>query len=482
MKKEKVSNTQMRVLSININKNHKMFNKIDKWCLDSKNLYNMGMYLIKNYYVGTRKLHSKEEMHDNCKKVIDEVNTWLDNYNNVIVPENIKKKEENPKLNVGTKILKPKDGWGYGKYINKEIISKILLTSEEYKILGSQPSNNVFAQLEEVWKSYFESMKSYSKDKSKFKGIPKMPNYIKGKKGERNIYTLAKEQVKIRDGKLIFLARKDKDMANYSFNVPLKNYERNHSKDCDLREINFIPKNGIYKMDIVYKIEDKPELKEKKNRILGIDIGIDNLATCVNTIGESSFVINGKTLKSDNKYYNKRVAKIKSDLKIINNKHTSKKYLNLTNHRNNRMNTYMHQSSSYILKWCIDNNIDTVVIGNNKGWKQNSDMSKNTNQTFIGIPHQKLIDQLKYKCESKGIEVILVEESYTSGTSFMDNELPIKENYDKSRRIHRGLFKSNAGKLINADVNGAYQIIRKVFPDFIYDENCSLHPKIIIPN
>ena len=141
----------------------------------------------------------------------------------------------------------------------------------------------------------------------------------------------------------------------------------------------------------------------------------------------------------------------------------------------------MHCASKYIVDYCIKYDIGTIVIGKNDKWKQNSEMNKVTNQNFVYIPYETFINKLEYKCESIGINLIKTEESYTSGTSFLDNELPIKENYDKSRRIKRGLFKSNNGEYINADVNGAFQIMRKVFSNVTTNEivGAYSHPVII---
>ena len=137
----------------------------------------------------------------------------------------------------------------------------------------------------------------------------------------------------------------------------------------------------------------------------------------------------------------------------------------LTNKRNNIINDLIHKASRKVVEYTLSCDVNTIVIGNNKDWKRNSNMSKQVNQSFVGIPHKKLIEQIIYKAEDYGINVILTEESYTSGTSFLDDELPTKSNYNKDRRIKRGLFKSNSGKLINADVNASYQILKKVFPN-----------------
>lgn len=139
----------------------------------------------------------------------------------------------------------------------------------------------------------------------------------------------------------------------------------------------------------------------------------------------------------------------------------------------------MHNASSYVIKWCVENQIDTLVVGHNDEWKQKVKLKRVNNQNFTYIPYDMLIKQLAYKCEHVGIRLIETEESYTSGTSFLDGELPRKENYDKSRRVKRGLFQSGQG-LMNSDVNGSLQIIRKVFPDaFSYGIEACLTPTVI---
>jgi putative transposase len=137
--------------------------------------------------------------------------------------------------------------------------------------------------------------------------------------------------------------------------------------------------------------------------------------------------------------------------------------------RNNKIKYTIHCYSKFIVDYCLALDIDTIVVGNNPEWKQELSLGKRNNQNFTQIPFEMFIGQVQYKGKENGIDVIITEESYTSGTSFIDDELPKKENYDKSRRISRGLFKSNDGRIINADVNGSYQIVRKVFPN-AFDE------------
>ena len=141
----------------------------------------------------------------------------------------------------------------------------------------------------------------------------------------------------------------------------------------------------------------------------------------------------------------------------------------LTAKRNRRIEDYMHKASRFVVEECAVRGVNSIIIGKNAGWKQESKLSRKVNQNFVQMPFAKLIEMIRYKAEDKGITVILTEESYTSGTSFLDNELPVKANYNKKRRVHRGLFKAGDGRTINADVNGACQILKKVIPNSFDD-------------
>jgi putative transposase len=229
-------------------------------------------------------------------------------------------------------------------------------------------------------------------------------------------------------------------------------------------------------MEIVSQIK-VPDATSEDKRIVGIDLGVNNLATTSNNIGEQPFIINGRGLKSINQFYNKRRSELQS--KLPKGQFWSKRLEQITFKRFNRVKNYMHHASHYMVKWCVQHQIDTLVVGHNDEWKQDLKMNKVNSQNFVGIPYELLIQQLKYKCEDVGINFIETEESYTSGTSFLDGELPCKENYNKKRRVKRGLFQA-ADTLINSDVNGSLQIIRKVFPDaFSYGIEVCLTPTII---
>lgn len=468
---EKGNLTQMRVVKNDINKNNDIFSKIDNYCWLSKNLYNRCNYLIRQLYITTRKLHNKEDITKEQKTFVDNIHKWVNDYN--IKVENGQTK--------GKKKMKLSQQW-YGEYFEKETLNKYILNEIDYKSLQSQSAQSILKRVDSTWTSYFNSLTDYYKNPNKYKGKPRMPNYKDSKNG-RYMFILTNIQVKIINNTLFFTP---KDLKKYTFQVPLADYERRHSKDCDLKEVRFVPNNDIYTMEIVYKIKDKPKIKEKKGKMIGIDIGVDRLATVCNSIGVKPFAINGKLLKSINKFWNKQIADYKSKLKKVNNKYSSKKYLKMCRNRNNKMSTYMHQSASYIIKWCVQHDIDTIVIGKNDGWKQKCNVGKET-QTFVQIPFANFIEKIKYRAEALGIEVILQEESYTSKSSFIDEDyIPTfkkddnKANFSGSRKL-RGLYITKDGIKIHADLNGAYNILRKYDSSFTYN-NDYLHPYIITPN
>jgi putative transposase len=324
-----------------------------------------------------------------------------------------------------------------------------------YYELGSQASQNILRVLDNTWKSFFKNIKGWKLHPEKYLGRPKLPKY-KPKDG-RQVFILKNIQAAITDG---MLRISFKPFGGYS--VPTRVTEK-------LMQIRFVPKGGCYIMEVVYEVE-VPEQPTESKRVCSIDLGIDNFATMTNNIGLQPIVVKGGVIKSINQYYNKQKASIQSELMLKNGKRWSKQLDALTLKRNNRIKTWMHTASKRIIQYCLNNQIDTLVVGYNAGWKQEANIGKINNQKFVGIPYDMFVGQLEYKCEDVGMRLVKIEEAYTSGTSFLDGELPIKENYNKCRRIHRGLFKSNNGVLINADVNGAYQIMRKALPNLLSSE------------
>jgi putative transposase len=193
-------------------------------------------------------------------------------------------------------------------------------------------------------------------------------------------------------------------------------------------------------------------------------LGLRNTVTIANNIGEKPIAVKGGALKSINQYYNKERARLQSAYDQQGIK-TGSRLLKLTEKRNRKIKDFFHKLSRGIVKWCVGHDVGTIVVGyNGGGWKQRLNLGRRNNQNFVQIPFQKLLQQVCYKAEEAGITVLVREENHTSKCSFLDLEpLGHHEEYT-GRRISRGLFRSNKGVVINADVNAAYNIIRKAFP------------------
>jgi len=327
----------------------------------------------------------------------------------------------------------------------------------------AQSAQQCLRLLEANWKSFFVTVKEWSRNKMKYAGKPGLPKYLK-KDGAYPLI-IASPACKIRSDGLIHFPKTFKGLT-----VKTKIIGK-------LQQVRILPRNQHFIIEVVYRVE-VPEKRTDNQRVLGIDLGLDNFATITNNVGVKPTVINGKGLKSYNKYYNKKLAHYKKVVKQVNSLHWSNRLGKLTTKRNNVVDNFIHRASCLTIKLAKEMNCNTIVVGNNKGWKHESSMSKKVNQSFISIPHQRYIDQLVYKAEDAGLTVVTTEESYTSKCSFLDDEDMKKQETYKGKRVKRGLFKSYNGTLINADVNGAYNIIRKVFPNAFADgiEGVGLHP------
>jgi putative transposase len=230
--------------------------------------------------------------------------------------------------------------------------------------------------------------------------------------------------------------------------------------------VRIVPIGTKYKVEIVYEKEEK-NLKLNKYNVLAIDLGLNNIVTGVNNIGLRPIIVKGGVVKSINQYFNKQLAKYKSIAKKVNGLEETKRTRRLYQTRNNKIIAIFHRISKNLISYCIENDIGTIVIGHNNGWKQGIDIGKRNNQNFVQVPFSKLIQQLEYKSKIVGIEMVIVDESYTSKCSFLNNEEVKKHSKYKGKRISRGLFRSSNGTIINADVNAGYNIMKKVFPNAI---------------
>jgi len=247
------------------------------------------------------------------------------------------------------------------------------------------------------------------------------------------------------------------------------------------QQVRIVPKTGCYVIEVIYEVkENKPK---QNQRVASIDLGLNNLATVVTNDGDNPILISGKKIKSINQYYNKMTSKQKSLLP--NNTFASKSLDRLWLKRNNKISYEIHKITKFLANYFDERDVSKVIIGNNSGWKNGINLGKRNNQNFVNIPYSKFINQLTYKCQLLGITVITREESYTSKASFLDyDEIPNYEDETKpkfsGKRIKRGLYRS-AKRIINADVNGAYNIMVKENPNYIigHREQLGFNPTLI---
>ncbi|KKN10240.1 hypothetical protein LCGC14_1038540 [marine sediment metagenome] len=352
------------------------------------------------------------------------------------------------------------DFFNLNNFLDNYDLDFILKDKEVYKNLPAQTSQQILKLIIKNWKSYFRANKDYKKNKNKYKRKPKIPNYKK-KNGE-SIIIFTNQQCKIRDGYLYFPKK-----------AKLKPIKTRITKK--LNQVRIIPKGACYVIETVYerKIVD---LKLNKDHIASIDLGLNRIIATVNNNGYEPFIIKGDDVKSINQYYNKQLAHYRSIENKKGNFQDTKRIKRLHSKRNNKIYDIFHKVSKKVINYCIKNNIGTIIIGYNKGWKQKINIGKRNNQNFVQIPFLKLIKQVEYKGELVGIDVITTTEEYTSQKC--SNCGIIK----KSNRVNRDLYVcSECGLKIDADLNGAYNIMKKVFPKAFCNgmEVLGLKPQIV---
>lgn len=347
-----------------------------------------------------------------------------------------------------------------GEYLNYEKNYVLLKSSENYKLLNSNMAQQILKEVDGSFKSFFGLLKLAKKGKYAFKDC-KLPHYLP----EDGYTTLVIGFVRLSGNKLI---------------LPFSNtYKKTHKSveitippillDKKVKEIRIIPKANARFFEIQYIYEaENIQSNLNPNNALALDLGINNLVTAVSSKGES-FIIDGKRLKSINQWYNKHNAQLQSikDKQHLGYKPTNRQKAN-TRDRNNKVNDYMNKAARKIIDYCISNDIGTLVVGYNETFQRGTDMGKRNNQNFVNISYGQLRSKLEYLCELNGIIFVKQEESYTSTSSFWDrDDLPVYNNDNpktytfSGTRIHRGMYQCKNGMCLNADVNGALNILRK---------------------
>lgn len=413
-----------------IDKQHELYAEIDKLCFLSKNLFNVANYYTRQAFIATSRLKEDGKM---------EYAMWINYYE----MERMLKKMKHP----------------------------------DYIALPRKVSQQILMQLHEDWKSFFNAIKDWKINPSKYSGKPNLPHYKKVSGGTSKaraglsytIQTLSKKVWK-KEGLIGLSGTAIKILSQ---NGTLQN----------IKEVRLTCMSSQYKVEVVYEKEFEKKNVNKK-RIAGGDVGVNNLIAITSNTKMQPFLINGRPLKSMNQYYNKKRAELMSQLmKHDDKRRWSKKLSKLTNKRNNKIDDYLHNSSTYIINRLVENNIGTFIIGKNPEWKQEINIGSTNNQNFLHIPHARFIEMLQYKGVIAGIEVIVQEESYTSKCSFLDKEEVCKHETYAGKRIKRGLFRSKDGTKINADCNGSGNIIIKAIPDAFADgiEGVVVRPVKVVP-
>jgi putative transposase len=361
--------------------------------------------------------------------------------------------------------------YGHG-YLTYNQMASLRSKTEQYQALPAKVSQQVLRGLDKNWKSFFAASSEFKSHPDKFLVKPKIPGYKEQKKG-RNllVYTIqAISKVGLRQGLV--------KLSGTSIALPTRVEER-------IAEVRIVPKCDCYVIEVIY--EKTEQFLAPNEKIAAIDLGIDNLMAV--TSNQPDFIpllINGRPLKSLNQFYNQRRAKLQSLLK--GNRQSSQRIRRLTRCRNQKVDDYLHQASRYLVNLLVDQKITTLVIGKNDGWKQGVNLGKVNNQKFVTIPHARLIDMIIYKCRLAGISVIIQEESYTSVANFLNLEpLPVygettERPVFSGKRIKRGLYRTDKGILVQSDVMGSYNILRKAFPNAFNRygiERCVVHPRRI---
>jgi putative transposase len=340
-----------------------------------------------------------------------------------------------------------------GVYLNYHEMHRRMKDHEAYKALPAKVAQWVLRMLDKNWQSFFAALAVWQEDPSQFLGRPRLPGY-KDKQAGRNLLVYTTQALSVP-------ALRQGMIAPSMLGISVRTKQQN------VQQVRIVPRHGFYVVEVVYERAPIQAAVDPALRA-GVDLGIDNLATLASDKpGFRPRIVNGRPVKSINQFYNKRRAELQSQL---GRNSTSHRLERLTTCRTRRIDHYLHTASRRIIGLLVAEGIGTLVIGKNLLWKQEVNLGRRTNQNFVNIPHARFIEMLRYKAELVGIQVLITEESYTSKASFLDvDPLPVYGSVEvpafSGKRVKRGLYRAANGRRIHADVNGAYNILRKAFPD-----------------
>ena len=423
---------------IRIDERHELYSYLDNFAHKAKCLHNAALFRIRNTFTA----HSKKTLTSNETEVQNEL-ALLNGQKTYYV-------------------------LGYGVL---QRLMRVTSNPDFFSGLPMQTAQHIVRQTCSDFKAWLAALKVYNEDSSSFAGKPKMPGYCKG---DTTTYLFTNQDAVIRDGML--------KLPKTKVCIPVR---RRHG--AKLMEVKVKPVSGGYELLLVYDVKDP--CVQAGSRCAAIDFGVDNTMAVVSDTGDS-LIFKGRNIKSINQYFNKQKAErvsLMSKGKQITGRVWSKYLDRLSAYRTNYIRDCFHKMSRILLEWCKEHEIGTLVLGSNTFWKQDANMGKQNNQSFVSIPFDMLKSMIELKACEYGITVTRTEESYTSKASFLDNDaIPVYKAGDhqkynfSGKRTKRGLYRSSDGTLINADLNGAANILRKAG----YDTSCIqlsglLNPKII---
>jgi putative transposase len=329
-----------------------------------------------------------------------------------------------------------------------------------YQLLKAKVAQQTLRRVDQNFKSFFNANEDFKKNPNKYRRKPKPPRF---KKSPTDNLIYDYQAFQVHNNEVVLDAKEE-------LKIPLPKQLMGKT----LKQVEIIPKPHSFQAIFVYQDQATYQQVLSNDNAMSIDLGLNNLATCVTNGVIKPFIIDGKRLKSVNAYYNKRKAKIQSELEKSRGKKWSNRLQNLTDWRNARINDYLHKATAHIVKTCLTHDISTVVVGDVVKSLNHMNLGKKHNQNFVNLSLGQFVDKLSYKLGSHGIMLKVTDESYTSKASFLDDDKMPKRyrpNAKKKptfsgRRVKRGLYKSSDGTLLNADTNGAYNILRKTDSDF----------------
>ena len=325
---------------------------------------------------------------------------------------------------------------------------------DNYRSFGyAACAQQVIRLFQQNLRSYFASIRDYKKHPDKYAGIPRFPRFRKSGERFQVIFPIVLKKL---DDQIVNIAPR-----TFENKLTIKLRTRSVKKLC---QVVFAPRNDYFLVYVIYEAAD-PVISQTSNKVAAIDIGLSNLATVTFSEQDEPILYRSDLVKI-NRDFNLINSKYVSVLKKTQNKNTSRRRDRLSEKRAGLIEDRLHKISRAIVNDLSQRGVSTVIVGKNTGQKINNGL-----KNFVQVPLFRLIEMIRYKAELAGITFIQVEESYTSGTSFLDNELPTKEFYNSKRRRFRGLFLSNKLKRINADVNASFQIMKKVYEKFTYDSS-----------